>query len=404
MEQLLTGYKVLDFTHAIAGPTATLLMAEMGAEVVKIEHPPSGDMIRLSPFVRNGRSGCFVQHNRGKKSLCVALNQPAGLEIIKALLPKFDVLIENFSPGVMKRLGLDYEAVRAVNPDIIMCSISTFGQTGPLANKPGFDGIGAAYTGHVSRLGDPGQPPGYPQSAGGDVASGAYALGAIACALLHRERTGKGQYIELSLIDTYLTFHETALAAASASRGAIKFGRAGADCELYSPIGSYRGKNGYIMLGASIQHHFAALARMMGKPELIADPRFKTSDLRAANQKILREIIQEWISSMPSDEEVLRALEENHIPCAPVLTVDEVVNSPILRERGSIKIIDDPIVGEVAVPGFPIRFAETPAVEDLPTPFLGEHNGMVLREYLGYGTDQVKTLEEQGVLCSRPDK
>lgn len=248
MEQLLTGYKVLDFTHAIAGPTATLLMAEMGAEVVKIEHPPSGDMIRLSPFVRNGRSGCFVQHNRGKKSLCVALNQPAGLEIIKALLPKFDVLIENFSPGVMKRLGLGYEAVRAVNPDMIMCSISTFGQTGPLANKPGFDGIGAAYTGHVSRLGDPGQPPGYPQSAGGDVASGAYALGAIACALLHRERTGKGQYIELSLIDTYLTFHETALAAASASRGAIKFGRAGADCELYSPIGSYRVKNGYIML------------------------------------------------------------------------------------------------------------------------------------------------------------
>ncbi len=404
MEQLLSGYKVLDFTHAIAGPTTTLLMAEMGAEVIKIEHPPAGDMIRLSPFVRNGRSGCFVQHNRGKKSLCVALNQPAGVRIIKELLPKFDVLIENFSPGVMGRLGLDYAAVSAINPRIIMCSISTFGQTGPLANKPGFDGIGAAYTGHVSRLGDPGQPPGYPQSAGGDVASGAYALGAIACALLHRERTGKGQYIELSLIDTYLTFHETALAAASASRGAIQFGRAGADCELYSPIGSYQGKNGYIMIGASIQHHFAALAKMMGKPELIADPRFKTNDLRAANQKILREIIQEWISSMPTDEDVLRLFEENHIPCAPVLTVHEVVNNPILRERGSIKIINDPIVGEVAVPGFPIRFAATPAVEDLPTPFLGEHNGTVLREYLDYGADQTKTLEEQGVLYSRPEK
>ncbi len=172
MEQLLSGYKVLDFTHAIAGPTTTLLMAEMGADVIKVEHPPLGDMIRLSPFVRNGRSGCFVQHNRGKKSLCVALNKPEGLEIIKKLLPQFDVLIENFSPGVMKRLGLDYEAVSAINPRIIMCSISTFGQTGPLANKPGFDGIGAAYTGHVSRLGDPGQPPGYPQSAAGDVASG----------------------------------------------------------------------------------------------------------------------------------------------------------------------------------------------------------------------------------------
>ncbi len=136
------------------------------------------------------------------------------------------------------------------------------------------------------------------------------------------------------------------------------------------------------MLGASIQHHFAALARMMGKPELVADPRFKTNDLRAANQKILREIIQEWISSMPSDEDVLRMLEENHIPCAPVLTVQEVVNNPYLRERGSIKIINDPIVGEVAVPGFPMRFAATPAIEDLPTAFLGEHNAMILRDYL----------------------
>ncbi len=121
-----------------------------------------------------------------------------------------------------------------------------------------------------------------------------------------------------------------------------------------------------------------------------ADPRFKTNDLRAANQKILREIIQEWISSMPSDEEVLRILEEHHIPCAPVLTVEEVVNNPILRERGSIKIINDPIVGEVAVPGFPMRFADTPAVEDLPTAFLGEHNAMVLREYLGYATDEIE--------------
>ena len=403
-EQLLSGYRVLDFTHAIAGPTTTLLMAEMGADVIKVEHPPLGDMIRLSPFVRNGRSGCFVQHNRGKKSLCVDLNQPAGLEIIKQLLPKFDVVIENFSPGVMKRLGLDYETVRAINPRIIMCSISTFGQTGALANKPGFDGIGAAYTGNVARLGEPGRPPGYPQSAAGDIASGAYALGAIACALLHRERTGKGQYIETALIDTYLTFHETALAAVSASRGALQPGRAGADCELYSPIGSYQGKNGYIMLGASIQHHFAALARMMGKPELAADPRFKTNDLRAANQKILREIIQEWISSMPSDEDVLRMLDENHIPCAPVLTVQEVVNNPILRERGSIKIINDPIVGEVAVPGFPMRFAATPAIEDLPTPFLGEHNAVILREYLDYAADRIRTLEEQGVLYSRPEK
>jgi CoA:oxalate CoA-transferase len=402
MEQLLSGYKVLDFTHAIAGPTTTLLMAEMGAEVVKVEHPPLGDMIRVSPVIKNGRSACFVQHNRGKKSLCVALDKRPGLDIISQLLPKFDVLIENFSPGVMKRLGLDYGTVSAINPRIIMVSISTFGQTGAMANKPGFDGIGAAYTGHVSRLGDPDRPPDYPQSAAGDIASGAYAMGAIGCALLYRERTGKGQLIETSLISTYLTFHETALAAVSASGGAIQSRRTGADCELYSPIGSYQGKNGYVMIGASIQHHFAALARLMGKPELIDDPRFKTNDRRAVNQKLLREMIQQWISSLDSDEQLFRLMEEHHIPCAPVQTVWEVVNDPFLRESGALKVINDPLAGEVVVPGFPLKFSAAQANEDLPVPYLGEHNGAVLREYLGYGTDQIKALEEQGILHSKP--
>lgn len=403
MEQLLSGYKVLDFTHAIAGPTTTLLMAELGADVVKVEHPPLGDMIRVSPHIRNGRSGCFVQHNRGKKSLCVALDKPAGLEIIKQLLPKFDVLIENFSPGVMKRLGLDYATVSAIHPRIVMVSISTFGQTGAMANKPGFDGIGAAYTGHVSRLGYADRPPDYPQSAAGDIASGAYAFGAIGWALLHRERTGKGQHIETSLINTYLTFHETALAAVSASGGEVQCERTGADCQLYSPIGSYQGKKGYIMIGASIQHHFAALATLMGKPELIKDPLFRTNDLRATNQKLLREIVQEWISSLNSDEELLGLLDQHHIPCAPVQTVWEVVNDPFLRESGALKVINDPFVGEVVVPGFPLRFSAAQVNEDLPVPHLGEHNGAILREYLGYDADQISLLEEQGILHSNPE-
>jgi crotonobetainyl-CoA:carnitine CoA-transferase CaiB-like acyl-CoA transferase len=403
MEQLLSGYRVLDFTHAIAGPTTTLLMAEMGADVIKVEHPPYGDMMRLAPFARNGRSGCYVQHNRGKKSLCVALDKPEGLEIIRKLLPKVDVLIENFSPGVMKRLGLDYEKVSAINPGIIMCSISTFGQTGALAHKPGFDGIGAAYTGISHRLGAAGQPPDYPQSAGGDVASGGFAFGAIGYALLHRERTGKGQYIETSLIDTYLTFHETALQVVSASRGAIKISRTGPHCELYAPVGAYEGKKGYIMLGASPQNHFAALCRAMGKPELKDDPRFKNNDLRAVNQTTLAAIIQEWISSLASDEAVLKVLDDNHIPCAPVLTIEEVIDNPHLRERGAVKIVNDPIIGEIAVPGFPIKFARTPAVEDLPAAYLGEHNAEVLRDYLGYGAGQIEALAEQGILQSRPE-
>lgn len=188
-DQILSGYMVLDFTQAVAGPTATLLMAEMGARVIKIEIAPRGDLTRTFPFFKDGRSGCFVQYNRGKQSLCVALKTPAGLKIVKDLLPKADVVVENFTPGVMDRLGLSYETVSAINPKIVMCSISSFGQDGPLAYKSGFDTIGAAYSGVLSRIGEPEGPPPMLQSAFGDVGAGIYALAAISLALLHREHT-----------------------------------------------------------------------------------------------------------------------------------------------------------------------------------------------------------------------
>jgi crotonobetainyl-CoA:carnitine CoA-transferase CaiB-like acyl-CoA transferase len=211
---VLSGYKVLDFTQHIAGPAATRLLVEMGAEVIKVELAPDGEPSRRAPYIR-GRSGYFIQQNRGKKSLCVDVKKPEGFAILKGLLPRIDVLVENFAPGAIARMGLDYETVKAINPKIVMCSISALGQKGPLAAKPGYDFIGAAYAGILDMNGDPNGSPCFPGMAIGDTSTGVHAVAAIACALLYRERTGKGQYLDISLVDAYFHYHETSVHAYS---------------------------------------------------------------------------------------------------------------------------------------------------------------------------------------------
>ena len=401
-DQILSGYTVLDFTQAVAGPAATLMMAEMGAHVIKIEIAPRGDLTRTFPYFKDGRSGCFVQFNRGKQSLCVALKTPTGLKIVKDLLKAADVLVENFTPGVMDRLGLSYETVKSINPKIVMGSISSFGQTGPLAYKSGFDTIGAAYSGVLSRIGEPQGPPPMLQSAFGDVGAGVYALAAIGYALLYRERTGVGQHLETTLIDTYFNYHETAIEAFSASKGALKTQRTGRFAPLHSATGMFKARNGYIMFCAAPPHHFEALCQAMGRPELIADPRYADNEKRVANGASLTQAIEQWLGSLPSDEEGLRILEQHHIPAGPILSVEEAMESPHLRERGTVRTISDPVLGEFDVPGFPMKFSQTPAVEDLPAPFLGQHNAEVLTTRLGYTAERVKELEAQGILYREP--
>jgi crotonobetainyl-CoA:carnitine CoA-transferase CaiB-like acyl-CoA transferase len=207
-KHILDGYRVIDFTQALAGPTVTRLMAEMGAEIVKVEIPPRGDFSRELPFLKEGRSAYYVQQNRGKKSLCLDPKTPEGLEIIKKLIPQMDVLVENFAPGVIGRMGLDYETVKAINPRIIMCSVSAFGQTGPLTSRPGYDNIAQAYSGVTYMIGEPDGSPYLPGLGLGDVSTGAHAVAAIACALLYRERTGRGQHLDIALIDAYFHCHE----------------------------------------------------------------------------------------------------------------------------------------------------------------------------------------------------
>jgi crotonobetainyl-CoA:carnitine CoA-transferase CaiB-like acyl-CoA transferase len=396
--QMLDGYKVLDFTQAVAGPTATLMLAEMGAEVIKVELAPNGDPTRAMPLVKNGRSGYFVQHNRGKKGICVDVKHPEGLALIKGLIPQVDVLMENFAPGVIGRLGLDYQTVKALHPQIVMCSISAFGQSGPLANQPGFDTLGAAYAGITSMGGEADGSPYVPQAAIGDVSTGAHAALGICAALLYRGRTGRGQYLDLSLLDTYFHYHEISVQMHSLSGGEIKPFRAGRHSFYLAPVGIFKGKDRYIVIMCALDHQWLTLCEVMDQPELAKDRRFATREERIRNLPALIEVIECWLRSMPSDDAAMEAMRARRVPMAPVLTVAEAVKHPHLRQRGTVRKVRDRKLGEFELPGFAIRFSDFPRPLELEAPFLGEHNEEIFSRYLGFDAGQVKQLERRGIV------
>jgi crotonobetainyl-CoA:carnitine CoA-transferase CaiB-like acyl-CoA transferase len=395
---ILDGYKVLDFTQFVAGPTVTRLLAEMGAEVIKVELAPGGDPMRTMYVFKDGRSSLFVQHNRGKMSLCLDAKSAAGAEILRDLAGRVDVIVENFSPGAIARLGLGYDAVSRINPRIIMCSISGFGQSGPLANKPGFDTLGASYAGVIDMNGPADGPPCPPGAAIGDVTAGLNGAASIGFALLHRERTGRGQYLDISLLDTYFHSHDFSVQAFSASKGAIQPRRTGPNVPGYAPAGVFAGKERSIVIMGITAAQWSSLCKVIGRPELGDDPSFSTSTKRIERMPMIRELIQQWLDSTSSDDQAIRILEDNRIPVAPVLTVAEAVNHPHLRQRGTVTTLRDPVLGAFDVPASPWRFSEFPDPPDLQAPFLGEHNGKILKEYLGYSDRRLEQLIAGGIL------
>lgn len=399
-QHVLDGYKVLDFSQIVAGPTCTLMLAEMGAEVIKVELAPAGDGARQGPVIINDRSGYFVQHNRGKKDLCLNAKTPEGLKILKGLVEKVDVLVENFAPGVIGRLGLGYDVVSKLNPRLVMCSISAFGQTGPLAHEPGFDWVGAAYSGITSMGGEKGGSPIFPMVAMGDVSTGAHAMGAICAALLYRGRTGRGQHLDLSLLDTYAHYHEASFEMYSLSKGKINPTRSGSHSWYACPAGVFKGRERYMIIISPLEQHWSKLCEAMGKPEITRDPRFTDNASRLNNLDELVAIIEGWIQSQLSDDTAIEILKEHHVPIAPILSVPEALQHPHLRQRGTVRTVHDRILGDLEVPGFALRFSEFPGTLDLQAPLLGEHNEEILTEWLNYSTDEVRELERKRILRS----
>ena len=394
--QILSGIRVLDFTQYLAGPVVTRLMAEMGAEIIKVEHAPSGDPSRGLPFLKDGRSGYFVQQNRGKQSVCLDFSKPETKAILFDLVQKVDVMVENYGPGVMERRGLDYASAVKLNPKLIMASISAFGRVSPLSHRTGYDWIAQAYAGFMHVTGPKDGKP-HPVGVGvGDVNAGVHAFSAIGYALFHRERTGRGQYLDISMVDALFHMHEVNVQSISLGNG-WKPGRVGSNHELVAPIGVFKGPMGYIVIMA-LQLQWPNLCKAMQRPDLEHDPRFAESAPRAKNQGELNPQIEAWLQTFATDEAALAVLEAHRVPCAPVISPGDAQNYEYFEKRGALRTVQDPILGDFVMPGFPLKFSEQPEVPVLTAPLLGQHNVPVLGELLGYSTTQIEELQRAGVL------
>ena len=399
-KHVLEGVRVLDFTHVLAGPSCTRLMAETGAEVIKVEAAPAGDMVRQMPALKNGRSGYYIQQNRGKQSICLNLRDPRAQEVIHKLVKDVDVVVENFTPGVMKRLNIDYAKLSGINPDLIMCSISAFGQSGPLSNRPGFDYIAQAYAGVIDMIGEENGSPYFPGLGMGDVSTGAHAYGAISAALFHRAMGGGGQYLDISLLDCLFHCHEINVQGYDGSNGALVPHRSGAHHFAVAPLGMFKGKEKWIVIIA-IGAQWENLLKVIGCEQFKTDPRFADNAGRVKHKQVLIDAIEAWLQTTTSDEEAVRILEENHVPVAPVLSVPEAMAHPHHNERQTVRTVTDRAFGSVKIPGVPLRFSQYPEHLPLQAPFLGEHNAAVLKA-LGYSDADIAGLAQAGVLASEP--
>jgi len=406
---MLEGYRVLDFTQFVAGPTASRLLAEMGAEVIKVELAPGGDRVRgdglkpLDPELKGtSYSTYYLQHNHSKLSLGIDMKNPRSREILLSMIPKVDVLIENFAPGVIKRMGFSYEEVKKLNPSIIMCSISMAGQTGPLSYKAGYDFIGQAYAGVSDGIGEREGAPAMTTMAIGDISTGVASAMAIGFALLHRERTGEGQFLDASLLDTYFHMHEKSVPVISLRGDKYRPTRSGSLHPDGGPTGAFHYRNGEYVFLTVPPHQWPQLVRAMGMPELLEDPRFKGARGRRDNQKELRDVIEKWLSEFPSRDDALAALDRERVPCAPVLSVNEAMRHPHANERKTVRWVDDPLLGRVAITAMPVKFSAWPDRTDVRASRLGQDNEHVLEDILGMPAEEVNKLYEEGILVRDP--
>ncbi|HVN91485.1 MAG TPA: CaiB/BaiF CoA-transferase family protein [Candidatus Binataceae bacterium] len=397
MEHALTGLKVLDFSRALAGPSCTRMLVEMGADVIKVEAAPSGDMTRGMSKLRNDRSLYYIQQNRGKKSLCVDLRDPRGMALVTSLIPKVDVVVENFKPGTMQEMGLGYDRLREMKQDIILCSISALGQSGPLAKLPGYDFIAQAYSGATSMIGEAGGTPYIPLVAVGDVNTGVHGALAILAALRYRDHTGKGQHLDVGLLDVYYHCHEVSVHQYSGSNGQLKPSRQGPHLNYVAPAGVFKANGGWIVI-MSFLHHWKDLCKAMNRPDLVTDQKMGTDAGRLANRAEMIKLIEDWLATFPDRDSAVEHMQKNAVPCAPVLSIEETVSHPHLRARGTVRTVEDPIAGKFEIPGFPLRFSAIPEPLPLETPTLGQHNDEILRDWLGRSNKEIAELREKGVL------
>jgi len=391
----LQGVRVLDLTRVLAGPFCTMQLADMGAEVIKIERPGVGDDSNIYGPFKNGQSSYFMYLNRGKKSIELNFKNPEAVIIFKKLVEKSDVVVENFKPGVVDKLGIGYRELKEVNPKIVYASISGFGQYGPYREKPAYDLVAQAMGGLMSITGFPENPPTRVGSSIGDVSAGLYAAFGIMLALYNREKTGKGQYVDVAMMDSVFSFCESNIVRYTI--GNILPTRVGSRHPLSAPFDLYKAKDGYVVIAVANETLMDKLCHVMDKPELHVDPRFETDAKRSENAQELKTIIEQWLGNY-TVKEAVQILLENSIPSSEVLNIAEVCNDPQVAAREMLIEIEHPIAGKIKIPGNPVKLSETPCEIKKPAPLLGQHNEEVLKELLGYDEAYIKKLKEEHVI------
>ena len=389
----LSGVKVLDLGRFIAGPFCALLLGDMGADVIKIELPGRGDEIRSHGVLVNGESSYFVGMNRNKKSVTLDLRSEDGKQIFRRLVQEADVVVENFRPDVMRKLGCDYEALRRINPGIVYCGISGFGKDGPYALRPCFDFIAQGMSGVMSVTG---LPDGVPVRMGisiSDAVAAIYAAYGIALALLARKRSGEGQEVQVSLLDgmtSLLSFQ----ADKYFQRGEIP-GRAGNDHPVTSPYGTFKTRDGYMNIAPAGAQMWERLTRALGREDLLRDPRFLTNDLRCQHRNVLNHIITE-ITAGRSTAEWIDRLNDFGVPCGPIYDLSQVFADPQVRHQKMVLEVEQP-TGSIKTLGSPVKLSGLPAPRRGPAPQLGQHTVEIL-EGLGYTTEEIQSLQNRGVV------
>jgi len=388
---------VVDLSRILSGPVCTMMLADMGAEVIKVEPPPWGDDSRKwgPPFI-GGMSTYFQSVNRNKKSLGLNLQTEAGRQVLWKLIGRADILIENFKPGVLDRLGFGYGSVSQRRPEIVYCSISGFGQTGPYRSRPGYDVVAQGESGLMDLTGYPDGPPAKVGTSISDIVTGMYATQGILLALLARVRTGKGQWVDVSLLDS--TVATLTYQAQSYLSTGLTPARMGTRHPSIAPYECFQVRDGYVNIGVTNQKQWISFCREMDLAELEGDPRFSTTDSRLSNYSELKPILDRALGRF-SRSEVLQKMSNAAIPAGPVNTVAEIMNDPQIDAREMIRELTHPGYGPIRVLGLPIKLSETPGVVEGPPPVFGEHNQAVLK-MLGYMDDAIGELNRDGTLVS----
>ena len=393
----LQGIKVVELAQIMAGPTCGLLLADMGADVIKVEKLPGGDDTRSysEPSIA-GESAAFMMLNRNKRGMAVNLKKPGGLEVMKRLLAGADVVTENYRKGTLDKLGLGFDVLEKLNPRLIYCAISGYGRTGPYADKGGFDLIAQGFAGIMSITGEAGGPPAKSGTSIADINAGILAALGIVAALVARSTTGRGQMVETSLMEAAV--HQTFWQSAMYFATGVNPGPTGSAHILTAPYQAFQTKDGWINIGGANQSNWERIVKVLGRPELAQDARFLTNTDRMRNLAALVPIISERTKARTSAEWI-RDFEAAGVPAGPINSIGEMLADPQVASRAMVTEVDHPRAGRVKSLGTPVKFSATAGDTRRPAPLLGQHTREILAS-LGYGRAEIAALEAEGAVVS----